>query len=107
MGPATLRLRQRLIFACCLVLTALVTSGANCEDRPPRAPFLCCVLSCSGGLVQAGKEVPERMDTGWVCKRGSPIDYEASCSAEDTLECEDDTMQNTSGGPAMDAGNGV
>ena len=82
-----------------LPLFAASLTGANCESRPKQAPFLCCILTCTGGLVSSERDAPEKGDAGWHCVRGTPIDYSAPCTAEDALECEDPN-QNSSGGVA-------
>lgn len=79
------------------LLVATVTLGASCPDRDPQPPFLCCVLTCTGGLIRARKDAPRHSDAGWVCQAGQPIDYNGSCTAEDGSECEDPT-NNASGG---------
>ena len=69
---------------------ALLVLGANCDGgRTPQPPFLCCVLTCTGGLIRANKDAPSRVDAGWACERGQPMDYNGTCSAEDGNECED------------------
>jgi hypothetical protein len=88
--------------AAALLLAAL---GMACTgDRAPQPPFLCCVLTCTGGLVRANKTAPERVDAGWGCERGQPIDYNGSCSAEDTSECEDPGASSQGMGSGAESG---
>lgn len=80
-----------------LVMCVAVVLG-GCVERQPQAPFLCCVLTCTGGLIQSRRDAPVNGDGGWSCAQGAPIDYNSPCSTEDGLECEEDTGMSMMGG---------
>lgn len=74
--------------ALCTVFVALLALGAGCTQYPARAPFLCCVLTCTGSLVKAKKEAPVNDGGRWRCNEGQPIDYNGACAAEEGAECD-------------------
>lgn len=94
-------LSMRPMIAVMLSLAAF----AGCTDRPARPSFLCCVSTCTGGLVKASKHEPAMGDAGFYCADGLPIEYNGTCAVDDGADCEDNSQQGSSGGAGgSDAG---
>jgi hypothetical protein len=106
--PFLPRHRPPLLPPLAFLAALLVVGGAvtfSCTGYQERPEFLCCVSECTGGLVKAYKTAPHRVDAGWACQRGVPIDYNAPCTFEEDTNCNDDGQQgSSSGGAGLDGG---
>jgi hypothetical protein len=96
-------MKRTLVMLTALGLVGVSTLAADC-NRPERAPFLCCVQECNGGLVTSKKAAPGRGDAGWMCLDGLPIDFNGTCTAEEGVDCSNQNGTSTETGNSSRTG---
>jgi len=104
MDPRPPRARGTLLAG--VLLAGISTLAADC-NRQPRAPFLCCVQECNGGLITSHKESPGKDDAGWACDKGLPIDFNGTCTAEEGVDCNQQGTSGTDPGSGTHSGSGT